>query len=609
MKLFKRTLLPMMLVLIMALGYTFTIHADENSSYDYTYVSTGETGLLTGDVRATLFNVKDLDGHTQQAYCVDRSTFISTGSCYSRVNVGDADYYSNENAAHIRAIVKNSYPFISMKELKSLCSIEDLTTEEAITATQLAIWHFSNDDSEQVNNTKVMKLKKWYINLEMAESASVPIGNVKVDSKVSGHASSYTATYKYSTDAINVDGTPVKLSYSFDKDIKKLYPGINITDDQNGTVTVSDIPNDASFTFTASGIQNVDFDGYFYDPQGGRNASQSLVGTYSGNTSISKSVEFAPPTTENNTLKLLKIDSVTGDYLEGAVFEIANTPDFDDVVYTVTTGSDGIAIQSGLATGKWYVRETKSPIGYICYEKPFVVSIGAGVTIAECKNTAYGAIEILKTDENGTPLEGAEFSIYSGDKATGTPLFEGLISDENGSILAESIEPGTYTVVETKAPEDYHPNTEPMVTTIKAGEKSIVTCVNESIKPGIINMYKRDAITGELLSGAVIAVFTDEACITQLASFDSSADDCVSTDELKPGNYYVKEIKAPDGYLNDSTPQHVEIHEGEHLAVTFYDNPVPKTAGNYGAVLVIGAALMIICAVGAFIFRKKLIKR
>ena len=83
-------------------------------------------------------------------YCCDNITPYNDGVYYKRINLEDSDYYSIEDAKHIRAIVTNSYPYISISEMKKKLVedgfeyAEEINRADIIAAVQAAIWSFSN---------------------------------------------------------------------------------------------------------------------------------------------------------------------------------------------------------------------------------------------------------------------------------------------------------------------------------------------------------------------------------------------------------------------------------------------------------------------------------
>lgn len=87
------------------------------------------------------------------------------------VNVEDSSYYSNESVKHIRAIVRNAYQFVSLEEISSTLNLENLTKEEAIAATQIAIWKYAN--SANVPDNFVNGQQEFTIKEGQAESVSL----------------------------------------------------------------------------------------------------------------------------------------------------------------------------------------------------------------------------------------------------------------------------------------------------------------------------------------------------------------------------------------------------------------------------------------------------
>lgn len=64
----------------------------------------------------------------ETTYCCDAETGYVDGVYYKRLNLEDGDYYSVEDAAHIRAIVTNSYPYFSLEQMKKTSNVRALPT-------------------------------------------------------------------------------------------------------------------------------------------------------------------------------------------------------------------------------------------------------------------------------------------------------------------------------------------------------------------------------------------------------------------------------------------------------------------------------------------------
>ena len=97
-------------------------------------------------------------------YCCDVETMIVDGTYYKRVNLEDSEYYNDAAAARIRAIVTNSYPYVSLEAMKAdlaangYAYAEDLTRNEVIAAVQTAIWAVANTNGEAIKYAKSYKV-------------------------------------------------------------------------------------------------------------------------------------------------------------------------------------------------------------------------------------------------------------------------------------------------------------------------------------------------------------------------------------------------------------------------------------------------------------------
>lgn len=604
----KRTLFSLLIALLLTLSTLSAALADND--YDIEYVGQGQNGFAVGSYLTTLFQLEDANDQISLAYCVDQSTYIQDHSMYKRTNLGDAGYFSSAAADKIRAVIQNAYPYITIGELRTRSGIAGLSETEAITGIQLAIWHLANGYSHSHGNHDVAALYQWLLALPPLAASSTPVGDIEIIPSYEQRPDGIRATFQYKITGQNVNGTAIAGAYTLSKNVVSAY-GATVDESANGgyrVVTISGLPADAAFSFTVTATQNVGFDGYFYSPRGGREASQSLVGAFSGDTLLNKTVQFSYETPGGFTLKIRKVDSlITTVGLPGAVFEVANTDAFNDTVYEITTDTDGLATIGGLTQGTWYVREKTAPAGYIPYEGVFPVEVYQYTREQVYKNTAYGGIEILKADDAQNPVAGATFSIYKGGAVDPDKLlFEGLVTSDSGQILKGGIVPGTYTVLETAVPAGYHLNDTPVTIQVEPGQKAVVSIVNTRVQRCTLNLFKRDADTTEQLAGAVLGVYTDDTFATKLCEVVSLKNDPICVTDLLPGTYYIKELAPPDGYYNDADPQTVTLIEGQTMPVTFYNHYIPKTAGNYGLLFLLGGGSLTLCGAVLFIFRKRL---
>ncbi len=583
-----------------------------DGAHDLRYIGVEPYGYTYGDLGTGLLLLEDGSGARLATYCIDTETVVQDGSMYRRTNLSDTELVPQETAGGVRAVILNAYPYFALEALQGASGIPALTAQEAISAAQLAIWHYTDGRAFTPPEANVLALYNWYLSLPAAQAAQKPVASLSLEADYSSEGDTVLAVYRFMADETNADGTPIALRYGFTTDVAAAYGAI-VTDggtDQSGkrVVMVSGLPADASFRFFVEGTQTVAQDCYFYAPQGGRDASQSLIGAYEGQTRVYRDTAFAPEVSCGFTLSICKQDSLTLAGLEGAVFEIADTEAFDGTVYTVTTDENGFAAQTGLTAGTWYVREKEAPIGYIPYEGVFPVEVHQYTHTQYLKNTAYSFIRIVKTDDKDGNVAGATFDIYEGDDATDESkrVYTGLETDANGVILQGNLTPGTYTVVETAVPEGWVLDPTPQTLDVKPGETTEITLVNHYIERCVLQLYKRDAKTTEQLAGAVLGVYADAAFTQKLYEVITARTGPIEITDLMPGVYHIKELAVPEGYLLDSVPQSVELVEGENRAVTFYNNEVPHTAGNYGMLLLAGGVAFLLTAGLAIAFRKRI---
>ena len=175
--------------------------------------------------------------------------------------------------------------------------------------------------------------------------------------------------------------------------------------------------------------------------------------------------------------KLASILLVKHDYdnqalvLEGAVYDLylynEDTDAYEVLSSGHTTNTAGEILIPGLLPGSYKFVETAAPNGYYLApgsEIEFVIEVDIDKRIIEpsdifAANKQLGKIQIYKVDsaDYDLLLEGAEFTLYkyNDDESKYEEYRTGIVSDENGSVLIEGLEPGEYKLIETKSPAGY----------------------------------------------------------------------------------------------------------------------------------------------------------
>jgi len=260
------------------------------------------------------------------------------------------------------------------------------------------------------------------------------------------------------------------------------------------------------------------------------------------------------------TIQVRKIDTLDETKkLENVGFNISANENMKDIITTVKTNSEGIAIFNNLELGTYYIQESEQINGYTFNDTIYQVEIkqdGDNFTIT-CENKPT-EITFSKVDETGTKeLPGATIQIV--DKETGT-VVEEWISSEEPHIIRYLIEGKDYIMREITAPYGYEIAEE---ITFIAGDGEKVTMKNMPILKSV-RVEKLDKTTKEHIKSNkfVFGIYEDKECTILIKQ--SGANEYEGTalfDGLRYGTYYIKEIQAPLGYKLSKQIVKIEINE------------------------------------------------
>lgn len=197
-----------------------------------------------------------------------------------------------------------------------------------------------------------------------------------------------------------------------------------------------------------------------------------------------------------------------------------------------------------------------------------------------------GLIDIYKTDEDGNPLSGAEFDIVN----SAGVVVDHLVTDPTGHAVSDQLALGDYTVIETKAPEQYKLDpTSYEVSIVDNGMAENVTnltIVNQKIdepeitNPDVVETGNIKIIklsdSGEQLSGAEFDIYnSDEDLVTHVVT---DAKGVATVNDLPLGDYSIVETKAPDGYQLAADDRQVTIAEADQtVEVEIVNKPIEET--------------------------------
>lgn len=299
------------------------------------------------------------------------------------------------------------------------------------------------------------------------------------------------------------------------------------------------------------------------------------------------------------TVKIIKKDKGSNALLAGAVYGIyadeACTKLIKKMPATNAKGESEVKITKTQDTV--YLREISGPSGYVLDTKAYGVKLVVGQTASKnlTDKEQKGALTIYKEGEVLTgatvtedgvtfayekrKLKGAVYSVYAGadiKAADGTLIYkkgalvkDNLVTGDDGSVTLKNLYLGTYTVTETKAPDNYVCKKESKtVELVYAGQTVEVqtgsaTFLNERQKAAV-RVEKQDEETKNPLSGGIYGLYAAEDIKvdgktvvpkgTLIEKATTGADGKASYKAELPINYSysIREIQAPELYLRNS---------------------------------------------------------
>ena len=249
------------------------------------------------------------------------------------------------------------------------------------------------------------------------------------------------------------------------------------------------------------------------------------------------------------------------------------TDDHGEIIFT------GDALKSG-----WYkVTEETPASGFAPADEPTQEFYLAGNenAVKIWENRPLSALVVFKYDEKtGAALQGAEFQIryLGGTSGMGGTVIGTYTTSENGSIILTRLKAGTYIVEETKASPFYSIDTPPQTVLLSGKDQDVVTLRFSNQPYGSVLIKKlADDANKTPLAGATFLVTDDKGTFIGTANgeFTTDKSGAIQLPKLPAGTTIVaKEIRPPEGYALDGTPQTITVQAGENAPLTFYDKPL-----------------------------------
>lgn len=524
-------------------GEEYYWHSKSTEENTKTYYQRSVHRICKDGYIPAIYNIVDGAGKQYDVYCCDFETgILASGEriAYRRLTLENSGYYPPEAARKIRAIAFNSYPVLSLEEMKTRMDKAGYTLNESVSEEQLlsgaqrAIWQYSNSDS--VNNQAAynfsLKIKDGYADVIKAPEGKYKESGGEYYNEINENVQN---VYDYLMSLNGKEASPggivlngvqaaplsagtsgavdVLLRFELKNDRHggitldekddltlaangKTFPSREWRDEGNGeySVTLQGVTAGENIDVTISGEQYLARDAYFYEPVSGRHAAQCFVGVAEGSTPV-------------------------------------------------------------FARGSFRIDEKTERLAYLSVKK---TSNRAGTY----KFNVYKAENDTKELINTVEITTAEANTCVASEKILLPVGTYIVEEE------DAIKAGyTLTVTVTANGEEYTVNSEkvenPSVKVTLQGNGDAEVTVNfancyEEI-PSSFGFKKTDEHDAGV-KGAVFALFKDEGCKEPTAykqTSDSNGD--VKFPLIPVGIYYMKETAAPYGYYLNKEVFKIEV--------------------------------------------------
>ena len=294
----------------------------------------------------------------------------------------------------------------------------------------------------------------------------------------------------------------------------------------------------------------------------------------------------------SNVLKKFRVNVTKQDYekghaqgdakLSGAVYGLYKG---DELVAQYTTDSNGSFTTDYFVCGTdWTVREISPSEGYLLNDtvyrvgadpRDYNIEYNTAPDMTVMEQVIKGKISIIKHTDNGdtkieTPEKGAEFQIYL--KSSGSFVNadkderDTIVCDQDGFASTKLLPYGVYTVHQTKGWDGREKITDFDVF-INTDGKTYKFLINNKNFESYLKVVKLDKETGKRIpyEGAAFEIYDSNNYritmqytypqVTSIHTFYTNKEGYLITPEKLPyGDYTLKEVQAPYGYVLDDTP-------------------------------------------------------
>ncbi|MFH9474448.1 SpaA isopeptide-forming pilin-related protein [Streptomyces globisporus] len=191
-------------------------------------------------------------------------------------------------------------------------------------------------------------------------------------------------------------------------------------------------------------------------------------------------------------------------------------------------------------------------------------SASATSTPKNAAETEPGGVTILKTDPGGDVLAGAAFTLFDPE---GKEAASGK-TDAQGQLALKDLAPGIYRLKETSSGSPLHETVDDQDVIVTPGVDTPLTIV-DPFKDASVLLKAKDDKTGKPLAGSTVNIGSgDKTLLTLTTGSDGTASGKLPTSSRTSSNFWVRQIKAPDGYDIYKPSKTFQAKPGDPVTVT-----------------------------------------
>ena len=269
--------------------------------------------------------------------------------------------------------------------------------------------------------------------------------------------------------------------------------------------------------------------------------------------------------TQEATL-VVNLTNPQGQPLAGGQFEVRDVTN-NALITTGTTNATGQWAVGNITSGTFVVNQLQPAPGYV------MTTVSQNITITAGQNASVTFINdnepslvIEKVDSQGNPLTGARFELRT---LTGLLVYTG-VTNQGGMITIPHLNPGSFMLTETVAPQGFVITEPSRAIEIVAGQTLTERFVN--FEEVVITIEKVDAY-GQPLAGATFEVRTATGDLIYRGVTNNGG--LLTITGIAPGTIIIEETVAPEGFILDQPARTYNVVAGEQLTTRWVNNRRP----------------------------------